>query len=292
MGCNLCKSENAKLLFYSKNYPDGRTGNVVRCKRCGLIYRDRHQKSDFSSGQKNQTKFRPDYPSNITTNRLKILNNYANHVALYRMHNRILDVGSGHGFFLKLCSEKGWQVWGAEVDPELVRFSMEELGIGVLNGRFEELEFSDNFFDVVTFINVLEYLQDPDIALKKACRILRPGGAIFLRFPNAAIHIPLRFVFYNLYRYWKGIKRFDVSNINSYAFDRLSIFRYLEKANFKDQIIKYDSPSSLSNNIKERSFEKVVIKHFVIGLANIIKKITKGKHIIASSLSVKAIKPL
>ena len=128
--------------------------------------------------------------------------------------------------------------------------------------------------------------------MKKAYRIIRPGGAIFLRFPNAALHVPIRFVIYNLYRYWKGIKRFDVSNINSYAFDSLSISRYLEKANFKDQIIKNDRSSSLSIDIKERSFEKVVIKYFIIGLSDIIEKITKGKHLIASSLSVKAIKPL
>jgi len=291
MKCNLCKSENNKLLFYSDRYPDGRTGNVLKCKSCGLIFRDYNQRSQFSEGRNNPTGFRKDRPAKMTKKRIRIFNDYANRAALYRKHNRMLDVGSGHGYFLRLCSDKGWQVWGVEKGSELVRFSRKELGIKVLYGNFEDIEFSNNFFDVITFINVFEHIKDPYTALKKAYRILRPGGAIFLRFPNAALHVPYRFMIYHLYLYWKGIKRFDVSNINSYAFDKLSISHYLEKTNFKNQIIENDMPSSISIDINKFSFEKVVIKYLVIGLANIVNKITHGKHLIASSLSVKAIKP-
>jgi len=290
MPCNLCQSEDTKIVFHSDLYPDGRTGDVVKCKKCGLIFRDRDQTSQFSTGRNNPTGFRTDNPAKMTKKRIRIFNDYVNHAASYRKHNRILDVGSGHGFFLKFCSEKGWNVWGVEKDPQWVRFSKEKLGIQVANGRFEETEFSDNFFDVVTFINVFEHLKDPYTALKKAYQILRPGGAVFLRFPNAALHVPYRFVIYHLYPYCKGIKRFDVSSIYAYAFDSLSIFRYLNKTNFKNQIIENDMPSSVSLNIKELGFEKVVIKYLVIGLANIIKKITHGKRLIASSLSVRAVK--
>ena len=291
MKCNLCKSEISKPLFHYEKYPDGRVGDILRCKRCGLVYRINIQETHIGKSQAGQpTRRRSDYPASFTIRRERLFDYFLTNALRYRKYNRILDVGSGYGFFLKLCVEKGWQIWGVEVDPELVRFSMEELGIHVVNGKFEEVEYSDNFFDVVTFLNVLEHLPDPDFALKKSCRILRPGGALFLRIPNAAIHIPLRYFAYYIYRFWKGIKRFDASNINSYAFDSLSISRYLEKANFEDHMIDNDRHSRVYSNMKELSFEKT-IKCIAIGLADIIKIISGGRSLIASSLSVKAIKP-
>ena len=291
MECNLCKSEINKILFRYDRYPDGRVRDILRCKRCGLVYRDSRGKFSPKICQNTWTKWRPDYPAAFTEKRANIFDYYLKKIYGYRKYNRILDVGSGYGYFLKLCLDNGWEVWGVEADPELVRFSMEELGIQVVNESFEEVDYPDNFFDVVSFLNVLEHIQDPAFALKKAYRILRPGGAIFLRFPNAAFHIPIRRIIYKLYKYWKGIRRLDASNINSYAFDSLTICRYLNKANFKNHIVDNYKPPSGNINIKELSLENV-IKYLVTNLAYIVKKITNGKHLIASSLSVKAIKHL
>ncbi len=41
-------------------------------------------------------------------------------------------------------------------------------------------------FDVVEAIEVLEFLPDPGIALKNMAAVLRPGGRLFLQFPNYA----------------------------------------------------------------------------------------------------------
>ena len=37
--CNLCRSSNARLLFRSDKYPDGRSGDIYKCKECGLVFR-------------------------------------------------------------------------------------------------------------------------------------------------------------------------------------------------------------------------------------------------------------
>ena len=47
----------------------------------------------------------------------------------FRKLNRILDIGSGEGFFLNLCSTNEWEVFGVEVNPELVKITEEKFGI-------------------------------------------------------------------------------------------------------------------------------------------------------------------
>ena len=44
----------------------------------------------------------------------------------------------------------------------------------------------------MTFINVLDHLRDPFLALREAWRVLRPGGLLYLRVPNGPVHARLK----------------------------------------------------------------------------------------------------
>ena len=101
--CNLCDSKNIKLLFYSKKYPNGHSGNIVRCGRCGLVFRDSWEKFGNKIRQDNGTEWRPGFPAAFTKKRSIIFDYYLKNISCYRKYNRILDVGSGYGYFLKFC---------------------------------------------------------------------------------------------------------------------------------------------------------------------------------------------
>ena len=291
ISCNLCGSQKFQILSFSKKYPDRRVGDVVRCSGCGLVYRNFYPKYDSSPSQHHETHHRIDYPAKCTEGRLGMFNDYLGKVSSYRKYNRILDVGPGQGFFLKLCSDKGWEVFGVEINTELVEFTTNKLGIKIFNGSLEQAQYEENYFDVVTFWNVLDHLIKPDGALEEAYRILRPGGAVFLRVPNAVFHIACQWLFHKLCKLWNGVRRFDHSVIHLYSFNRVTISRYLRKAGFQFSVLENGEPTWLHEGSRKFDMRKM-IGASVRGWAEIVKIMSSGHLLIGPSLLVRAIKPI
>ena len=291
MNCNLCVGSDLKILFHSGEYPDGQRGNIFQCRGCGLIFRDPYPRINSFSGQQTHQTRRPDKPDKLSEGRITLFNSYMRSITHFRFYNRLLDVGSGEGYFLKLCSIDGWDVWGVEEVSELAEFTKKEYGISVFNGTLEGAKYPDNFFDIVVFLNVLEHLVDPYSALSETFRILRPGGGILFRFPNPAFHITSRWLFTKLYRLWKGIRRFDHSVIHLYSFNRTTIHNYLTKAGFRSTTFQNTSIACSSITTQGNSIKRLLI-HVVEGFIELIKIISGGRFLIGSSLTVLAVKPL
>ncbi|NJP07736.1 MAG: class I SAM-dependent methyltransferase, partial [Chloroflexaceae bacterium] len=55
----------------------------------------------------------------------------------------------------------------------------------VFAGPFEQAEYATGRFDAVTMWDVLEHLHDPLASLREVRRIVRPGGLLFVRVPDA-----------------------------------------------------------------------------------------------------------
>lgn len=66
---------------------------------------------------------------------------------------------------------------------------MKEVNINVVNQDFwqnKKLPFKDNYFDLISILDVTEHLPgNPLYLLKEAYRVLRPGGLLFLGGPNS-----------------------------------------------------------------------------------------------------------
>lgn len=287
-GCNLCQSQDIKVIVRAGKYSDGRPGDIVRCSHCGLIYRYLQYRK--VSRKDHHSAIHSSYPADLTNQRKKLFKRYGEAVSLFRKYNRILDVGSGHGYFLGLCREQGWKVFGVELNPELAQFAKSKFDIDVFKGSFEQARYSKNYFDVVTLWNVLEHLENPYVALRKAYENLRPGGAIFLKFTNANLHILLRKVFYWLSIFWRGIKRFDDSCIGMYAFNRFTITQYLVKMGFQEILIDNARPKGLCRDLLDSKL-KAIIALTILPLAIVAEVVTGDRNLFVTSLLVRAIKP-
>ena len=98
---------------------------------------------------------------------------------------RLLDIGSGYGFFLQEMKRRGWQVEGIEVSPAGRRYAQDKWGIHVYSKPLEDIGFPRNAFDVITLFYVVEHVHDPLGLLREVNRVLKPGGLVLLRWPHS-----------------------------------------------------------------------------------------------------------
>jgi SAM-dependent methyltransferase len=90
---------------------------------------------------------------------------------------RILDIGCGEGNHLQIFSRLGFDVYGLDASPYMIRRARERLGRSCTLevGEAEDLPFEDNQFDLALLINTLEFLDHPVEALVEAGRVARRG---------------------------------------------------------------------------------------------------------------------
>lgn len=96
---------------------------------------------------------------------------------------RVLDVGTGPGFFAILLRELGCAVTAVDLTPAMLTEAKENAGvladdICFLEMNAEALRFADGSFDVLVSRNLTWNLPQPEIAYAEWARVLKPGGLL------------------------------------------------------------------------------------------------------------------
>ena len=96
---------------------------------------------------------------------------------------RVLEAGTGPGFFAILLRELGYDVTAIDLTPAMLEEAKKNAG--ELAGRIcwmemnaEALDFADATFDVVVSRNLTWNLPHPDKAYAEWARVLKPGGLL------------------------------------------------------------------------------------------------------------------
>lgn len=101
----------------------------------------------------------------------------------------LFDLGCGSGFLAKLIKHQlpGIKMHGADISRvALQRAQLHFDEVWHLDIDHDELPVTDNFYDAVTCVEVLEHLYDPLHALMEVNTLLRPGGLGVVTVPNLA----------------------------------------------------------------------------------------------------------
>ncbi|MFH1780351.1 MAG: class I SAM-dependent methyltransferase [Candidatus Micrarchaeota archaeon] len=239
--CNLCGADDYKVIFkakptdevemdkvFSASGHDFLKEQVVKCKKCGFVYINPQIKGDdVVKGYSDAVD--SDYVSQ-SEGRMDTFKDCLNIVnKLYKKKGKLLDVGSAAGFFVKVAEDDGWDAHGIEPSRWLVNWGKTNLKLkNAKAGTLEEGKYPNDFFDVVTLWDVLEHVPDPSATLKEINRILKPGGMVFINYPNYGSSLSKI----------SGRRWWFLLSIHLYYFTPKTISAILEKTGFKPVFYK------------------------------------------------------
>ena len=110
------------------------------------------------------------------------LETFKEHLASDR--RRLLDIGSGPGYFLKYASDCGWNAEGIEPSQQAAAHS-QGLGLKVQQAFFGPSTARGlGTFDVINMSNMLEHVPQPMALLREAVSILNDDGLVCVVVPN------------------------------------------------------------------------------------------------------------
>ncbi len=119
------------------------------------------------------------------------LGHYADYVYNARIRNirkfvpggNFLDVGCSFGGLLK-CAERFFSPHGIEISPYSHGHVSKLFPGKIHNGTLEDHNFSENFFSVITMVEVIEHLEDPGFAIDECFKLLRDRGILLIQTAN------------------------------------------------------------------------------------------------------------
>jgi 2-polyprenyl-3-methyl-5-hydroxy-6-metoxy-1,4-benzoquinol methylase len=181
-------------------------------------------------------------------------------------HNlNILDIGCGTGILGKFFKEnQNCKVFGVEINENAYQVAKNNLD-DVLRGNVEsiDLNYPNNYFDVVIMGDVVEHLISPVDTIKKIMPTLKLGAKIYITVPNVRHWSVIKnLLFFDLWEYdtW-GI--LDFTHLR--FFTKKSITNLFQKNNFfvksATRMIQKKSKSSYFNFLTLGIFSGFLASH-------------------------------
>lgn len=166
--------------------------DVIECKTCGFKHvipiptseeLDKLYKEEFYSTEK------PTYFKSTEEDLEWWEMTYRNYYEMFEKYcskrdRRLLEIGSGPGYFLKTGKEMDWDVLGFEPSNQAFEYS-QKFGVKVINKFFDEKSIKEyGKFNVIYMNTVIEHLPDPVSIIKIAKNTLESNGIICIISPN------------------------------------------------------------------------------------------------------------
>jgi SAM-dependent methyltransferase len=190
--CPICGRDQKKILFEQcfstvllvQGY------NVVVCKNCGFGFADHIPEQEaFDAYYRDLSKFEYEHRDGKESESDEIrLLDVARLLSklIPDPKARILDLGCSTGRLLAGLREQGFpNVWGLDPSPGCAEGARKLYNVPVFTNTFSGFAKSDEKFDFVIMIGVLEHIRDLHAVLSVLKRITDPTGRIYIDVPDA-----------------------------------------------------------------------------------------------------------
>jgi 2-polyprenyl-3-methyl-5-hydroxy-6-metoxy-1,4-benzoquinol methylase len=171
--CLVCQGTKLKpLIGFEKHH-------LVKCGSCGFVFcKPIPTQQELNAVYEGYG--RNDYLSELT---IQAYERVLDSLEPYRKTNRLIDVGCGIGYFLEVAKRRGWEVYGTEFTEEAVNIC-EGKGVSMKLGPLNPADYQRESFDVITFFEVIEHINNPKVELGHFNSLLRKGGLVYCTTPN------------------------------------------------------------------------------------------------------------
>lgn len=95
---------------------------------------------------------------------------------------KVLDVGCGTGAVMQFLIKKNFETHGIDPSEEALKYCAFK-GLSVKKSSAEEIDFPENSFDIVFALDVLEHLENPELAVEEIRRVLKKNGVFIMTVP-------------------------------------------------------------------------------------------------------------
>ena len=101
---------------------------------------------------------------------------------------KVLDVGCGSGVLFERLIDLDCEVWGVDPAPNMIEQCRTRFGnhtrVHPAVGDATSLPFPSNFFDAVTCLGVIDFIQADDLAISEMIRVVKKDGTVLVSFSN------------------------------------------------------------------------------------------------------------
>jgi 2-polyprenyl-3-methyl-5-hydroxy-6-metoxy-1,4-benzoquinol methylase len=192
--CPLCGSENiTSFLEVTDHLLTRESFDIFSCLSCGFVF----TQGAPSSVEIGKYYHSQDYISHSDTRKglMNKLYHFGRTIMLKKKYGmvkkvakgmKLLDIGTGTGYFPAFMNQKGYQVAGVEADPKARDFAQKEFGIPVYSPEDFMARKLAGKFDVITLWHVLEHVHDFNLYVRLMLEYLEEGGSLVIALPNCS----------------------------------------------------------------------------------------------------------
>ncbi|MEE4310502.1 MAG: class I SAM-dependent methyltransferase [candidate division KSB1 bacterium] len=265
--CILCGSTDSSIKFRVDGFI------IVKCRGCGLNYlqnplpvtgdSDTYHTYYESSGRYD---YSPDSPQQAVKDLWEINEQRIAMIRGYKSGGKLLDIGSGRGYFLQHAKCTGFDVAGVEISSLAAGFCEREYDIKVHVRNVERGLELDDRYDIITMWHVLEHFMDPGQVLRNVRSRLTENGVFFIEVPNVR---SLKFLLSSKPGKWVGGNH---PRHHRYFFSGRTLSMLVRKSGFESTEIQR-TPYSLGRDSRIKSLSKKLLKTLNLdSFVNIIAK--------------------
>jgi glycosyltransferase involved in cell wall biosynthesis/SAM-dependent methyltransferase len=187
--CVLCGSDDAEILRETGQ------SKILKCRSCGLVYRNPILKDAVMLQELPGGECLAGFAERQFNAQRRLLEHLLRRAGkIRRPPGRLLDLGCGPGMCLRVARELGWDAMGIDPSPRAVEYCL-GLGLNVVEGTLATVNPEPESFDIISMIEVLGYLPDPNFELRKVFGLLKPGGVLLVRSLNLDFHLAVNGIF-------------------------------------------------------------------------------------------------
>jgi len=184
--CKLCGHTNNHIHY------NLRMSKVYVCDACGFHYSN-FLDDEYDAAHEQQTDVL--LPSTIEYVEKKLQFNpprFENHVAktltyTKPSHKKLLDIGFGGGLYMNIMREKGFDVYGIELDIQRLLYAKQFYGFEHAYSYPVQDDFwqknYQGFFDVIVLWDVIEHVNFPKELIQAASKLLKKDGILLIDTP-------------------------------------------------------------------------------------------------------------